>query len=295
MEEKIIDPVEEQYAKIQAAKKFENQSKRKVEFDVKNYLNVKLTSKEIEKKLTIRILKSPDAKTPFTEVQMHYLPSAKRSYVCAKLTNGLPESVDKNCPFCDIKDEAKEQQKGANEVTWNKLKEIYKQNGTILNYVVKVIDRDDQDFGVKFWKFTQATYETIVDIYKNNKADGINIFDKYEGKDLIVTIKKKDGNSKITNISAANKQSKLADTEDEINSLITDDKVWTDVYGIKPYEYLELVIDEKVPFFDKTINKWVEKKEKVNDNTDENYEEEYNSSEDNGSENEPEQGDDLPF
>ena len=39
MENVILDPIEEQYARIQASKKSEAQ-KRKVEYDVKNYLNV---------------------------------------------------------------------------------------------------------------------------------------------------------------------------------------------------------------------------------------------------------------
>ena len=54
MENVILDPIEEQYARIQASKKSETQ-KRKVEYDVKNYLNVKLSGSESEKKITIRI------------------------------------------------------------------------------------------------------------------------------------------------------------------------------------------------------------------------------------------------
>ena len=88
-------------------------------------------------------------------------------------------------------------------------------------------------------------------------------------------MKKIGGKTKITNISAKNKQTPLAKTEEESNKLITNDKLWSDVYGVKPYEYLELVIDGKVPFFDKTTMQWVEKKEKVEDTTDEETENEY--------------------
>jgi len=294
--ENYQDPIEEQFNRIQASKRQETQ-KKKVEYDTKNYLDVKLTAKETEKKITIRMVNlTPDAKTPFAEVHTHYLPSVKKSFVCAKQTDNLPEGVEKSCPFCDIRDEAKEQQKGANDVTWEKLKKVYKENGSMLNYVARVIDRGDEEHGIKFWKFSQAAYEFIIDAYRNNKADNIDIFDKHEGKDLIITIKKKEGKSKITSISAANKQTPLASSEDAINNIMTDDKVWTDVYGIKPYEYLEIVINGGTPFFDKASMKWVEKKEKE-ETAEDNSEEEYLNSqvEEDATTTSESSSDDLPF
>lgn len=291
--EKFVDPIEEQYARIKASKKQESQ-KKKVEFDEKNYLDVKLSGKETEKKITVRILKlTPDAVTPFAEVHMHYLPSVKKSYVCAKQTENLPEGTDRNCPFCDIRDQAKAEQKGADQQTWDKLKEIYKQNGSMLNYIVRVVDRSDEDFGIKFWKISQATYETIYDIYTNFKQEGIDIFDPKTGYDLVVTIKKKDNKSKITNISAKMTQTPLANTQERINELITDEKVWTDVYGVKPFEYLEIMINGGTPFFDKTTMKWVEKKEKeIISDEDEESGEVDDSNDTNSS---YEDKDDLPF
>ncbi len=274
--ENYVDPIEEQFNQIQASKKRQESKKRKVEYDVKNYLSTKLTASETEKKLTIRILNlSPDSETPFEPIHMHYLASENKSFVCTKQTVSVPENTNKNCPFCDIKDEAEKAQKGADKALWEKLKDIYKANGSILNYVVRVVDRDDQEFGIKFWKFSEPVYKMIYNIYKDNKEDEINIFDYLNGKDLTVTIEKIGGKTKITNISAKNKQTPLAKTEEESNKLITNDKLWSDVYGVKPYEYLELVIDGKVPFFDKTTMQWVEKKEKVEDTTDEETENEY--------------------
>lgn len=299
--ENYYDPIEEQFNNIQASKK--NQSvtkKKKVEFDVKNYLNVKLSSNETEKEITVRILKlTPDLDTDeplFKLVHMHFLPSANRSYVCTKQTTNLSEGVDKNCPFCDIRDEAKDAQKGASTAEWNKLKEVYKQNGSMLNYIVRVVDRDDENFGVKFWKFSEPVYKMIKSIWKNNKSDDIDIFDYENGKDLVITIEKsKDGKSKITNVAAKNKQTPLANTKERINELETDEKVWTDVYGIKPYEYLEILINGGEPFYDKTIGKWVEKKEKEEDATDEEYEDNYHTESGSGEEEHGEYEEDLPF
>lgn len=299
--EQNYDPIEEQYNRLQDERKKETQNKKKVDFNVKNYLNTKLKDGELRKTLTVRIL-NPNTKTeqkpetPFSVIHTHYLPSSGKTYVCAKKTNGIPSNIEKKCPFCDIREEASEQQKEAkekkNQALWDKLKEIYKQNDTTINYVVRVIDRDDQEFGVKFWKMSQSTYETIIDIYKNNKVDDINIFDEHEGKDLIVTIKKQEGKNKVSSIMPANKQTPIAKTDDEINKLMSDTKGWSDVYGVKPYEYLELIIDGKIPFFDKTAMKWVEKKEVEKDEESQNEDvedsnEEYSSSQ--------EDGEGLPF
>lgn len=288
--ENYVDPIEEQFKRIQTSKKQESQ-KKKVPFDVKNYLNVKLTSKENEKNLTIRILKlTPDAETPFAEVHTHYLPSAKKAYICTKLTENLPAHVDNNCPFCDIRDEAHLQQKGADQATWDKFKEIYKQNAAMLNYVVRVVDRDDEEFGIKFWKISEPVYKMIYRIYQANKADGIDIFDYENGKDLTVTIERTLGKTKVTSVTAKNKLTPLAESQEVMNKLITDDKAWSDVYGIKPYEYLEIMIKGGTPFFDKTSKKWVEKTEETE--KDENFENQYLETE--GVENN-ETPDDLPF
>lgn len=300
MENQELDPIEAQFRKIQQSRKNETQ-KKKVEYDVKNYLSVKLSGKEVTKKLTIRILNlTPDSNTPFAEVHQHYLPSAKKSYICAKQTENLPESVDKVCPFCDIRDQAKIEQKGADQATWEKLKDIYKQNGSMVGYIVRLIDRDDESFGIKFWKFSEPVYKMIYNIYEDNKSDGINIFDYENGKDLTITIEKSNGKSKVTNVSAKNKLTPLTNSEDAANKLITDEKVWTDVYGIKPYDYLELMINDKTPFYDKTISKWVAKRESE-ESTETNFEGQYVHSSEETEETEehsvPNQteSDDLPF
>lgn len=298
------DPIGKQFKSIQNSKKQDVIKKRKVEFDIKNYLNVKLSSKETEKKVIIRVLRLTqdlDTDEPLIKpVYVHYLPSTKKTYICTKQTENLPEGTDKNCPFCDIKDEAKEAQKGASTEEWNKLKEVYKQNGTNLNYIVRVVDRNDEDFGIKFWKFTEPVYKMIKTIYDDNMADDINIFDYENGKDIVVTIEKtKEGKSKITSVTAKNKITPLASTTERINELSSDDKVWNDVYGIKTYDYLEICINGGEPFFDKVSGKWVEKQETkvAKDTTEEDNEDSYHEITSDEMENNSDMGetDDLPF
>lgn len=258
---KVIDPIVEQFNSIQASKN-SNKEVKTVKYDKKNYLDVKLPDGVNEKTLTVRLISlAPETETPFREVYMHYLPSAKRSYVCTKKTKKLPEGTNLECPFCDLEQEARTAQKGASDILWEKYKKVVVANMAQLNFVGRVVDRDDEGFGTKFWKFNQANYESIIDIYKNFMKHQINIFDEQNGRDLLITIKRKEGKCKITNISADVVSSPIAKTEEEILKFKNDPKKWNDVYVVKPYEYLSLIIDNKTPWFDNVNKKWVDKAE----------------------------------
>ena len=51
-------------------------------------------------------------------------------------------------------------------------------------------------------------------------------------------------------------------TDEELKEKWIDDtKVWSDVFVAKPYEYMQLIIDKKVPWFDRSEGKWVAKKD----------------------------------
>ena len=42
---------------------------------------------------------------------------------------------------------------------------------------------------------------------------------------------------------------------------MTDQKKWSDVYTIKSFEYLSVIISGGEPWFDKPSNKWIDKKD----------------------------------
>ena len=46
---------------------------------------------------------------------------------------------------------------------------------------------------------------------------------------------------------------------------MNDEKKWSDVFTIKPYDYLSIVLDGEIPFFDKNEQKWVVKEKKSDD------------------------------
>ena len=82
--------------------------------------------------------------------------------------------------------------------------------------------------------------------------------DIYEGKDLVVTIT--NGTSAPT-ITDDSERSPLSDNAEQMKAWIFDTKKWQDVFTCKTYEYLKLVSELRVPWFDKANNVWVDKKE----------------------------------
>ena len=48
---------------------------------------------------------------------------------------------------------------------------------------------------------------------------------------------------------------------DELNAWVNDSKKWSDVFAVKPYDYLKIILDGQVPFYDKNMQRWVTKVE----------------------------------
>jgi hypothetical protein len=116
-------------------------------------------------------------------------------------------------------------------------------------------------------------------LYKIRKQESVeatgepyNIFDTDNGKDIIITLTVGvDGKTSI-GITDAGFSTPLSKDEKQVEEWIADEKTWRDVYSSKSYDYLELIADGKIPFYDKDNNKWVakiEKKEVISEDTDE--------------------------
>jgi hypothetical protein len=52
----------------------------------------------------------------------------------------------------------------------------------------------------------------------------------------------------------------------KIEQWVNDTKKWSDVFAVKPYDYLSIVLDGEIPFFDKNEKKWVVKENKSESN-----------------------------
>ena len=86
----------------------------------------------------------------------------------------------------------------------------------------------------------------------------LNILDIYNGRDLNVTIT--EGNA-APQILDASLSTPLSRDEEQMRKWIYDEKKWQDVFSTKPYEYLSLISQMKVPWYDREQGKWVDKEE----------------------------------
>jgi hypothetical protein len=219
--------------------------------------------------------------------------SGWKSYVCLKHTEDIDhDEFGYDCPFCEMNriayEKMKEAEKEGDDVERERWKKTSLDNKEKEWCVVRCIERGAEDDGPKFWKFTvrddgKDPKSLIKALYKMRKQESIdeakeendgelpedfvpeNILDLETGRDLKVTITRvfdKDGKpTKKTSISIVDygKNRPISKDEDEVNDWISDTKVWSDVFVAKPYEYLSIVLDGEVPFFDKQNKKWVSK------------------------------------
>ena len=95
------------------------------------------------------------------------------------------------------------------------------------------------------------------------KGNKYSIFDLENGMDLIVTLTRT--NDGKTNIQVIDDGSPSPLTEDRELGIkwINDSKKWYEVYTVKPYEYMSIVIQGGVPVYDKEKGHFVDKNERI--------------------------------
>lgn len=219
--------------------------------------------------------------------------SGWKSYVCLEKTAGeFNETLGHKCPFCELNrsayNKSVELTKKAEEATDSDEKAALLQQAktykdiSIANIankvgIIRCIERGKEDEGPKFWKFNLKLDETdpenlIRELYKTRKEECIdegipveNILDIDEGYDLKVKIKAvNDSTGKRTNktsikIERYGNLKPLTTDEEKKEKWLNDKKVWSDVFVAKPYEYLEVIIDGEIPWFDRKTGKWIPK------------------------------------
>jgi hypothetical protein len=129
-------------------------------------------------------------------------------------------------------------------------------------YIVKVIDRDHESDGVKFWRFKHnakgdGVIDKIFPIFRN-KGD---ITDSTKGRDLILTLSlTKSGTGKeytVINSVLNDDASPLHTDENIAKAWLEDTLTWADVYSKKGEDYLDMVAKGEVPRWDSNQNKFV--------------------------------------
>ena len=199
----------------------------------------------------VRILPTKDGSSPFKEVWYHEIQVAgkwQKFYDPGKNDN-------ERSPLNEVYEELMSTGKETD-------KELARQYRSRKFYIVKVIDRDKEHEGVKFWRFkhnfkNDGILDKIIPIWRQ-KGD---ITDSEKGRDLIIQlVKSKAPNGKeYTSIQTIMHDDPTPLHEDAETSKLwlTDELSWEDVYSKKPVEYLEAIARGEVPRWDGELGKYI--------------------------------------
>ncbi len=227
-----------------------NSNKVSQEDRMKKYFTTVLPKGARSGEKRIRILPSSNGGSPFVEVYFHEV-QVDGNWV--KLYD--PKQEGKRSPLNEVYE-------GLMMTGVESDKVLARQYRSRKFYIVKVIDRENEKDGVKFWRFKHNTknegvLDKIFPLFKN-KGD---ITDAEKGRDLIINLNlTKAGNGReyttITSIIPED-QTPLHEQKDIADSWLNDDLTWSDVYSKKPEDYLEMIAKGEVPKWDSATSKWV--------------------------------------
>lgn len=264
------------------------QTQRKSDFDAKNYLNTQLEDGENEKTIKIRILpvSSEDGnfriavKTHNLKVSQRIAKSGFKSFLCLNDPQVPNYNSTIKCPICEKANYYFDEARKCRETDAVKSKNLFKKACSLQSkttYIVRVIERGKENEGVKFWRFNENSqgkgiYDALIALYRQRKEDmkeaGIenyNIFDLDNGRDIVLSLKRtvrKDGVEGIaTQITDHSINKPLTTDIEQGNAWINDVKKWYNAYVAKSHEYLAIVADDLIPYFDRNQEKWVGKTE----------------------------------
>ena len=199
----------------------------------------------------IRILPTPDGSSPFKEVWYHEV------QVDGKWTKLYdPGKNDgERSPLTEVYEELMSTGKDSD-------KELARQYRPRKFYIVKVIDRENEDHGPKFWRFKdnykqEGILDKIIPIWKQ-KGD---VTDANEGRDLIVDLSKAKTPSGIeytvVKTIMYDDPAPIHSDKAQMKEWVEDELTWKDVYAQKPVEYLEAIARGETPVWDTELKKYV--------------------------------------
>jgi len=243
-----FEAVQAQYEKNKNAasgNKFANQDER-----MKKYFTTILPQGKTSGEKRIRILPSTDGGSPFVEVYFHEV-QVDGKWV--KLWD--PKQEGKRSPLNEVKESLEATGREEDSL----LARSYRARKF---YIVKVIDREHEADGPKFWRFKHnSKQEGILDkIFPIFRSKG-DITDPEKGRDLILnlTLAKSNNGKDYTTINSIIQEdpSVLHANKETATSWLEDPLVWSDVYAKKTEEYLEMVANGETPKWDSENKKWV--------------------------------------
>jgi hypothetical protein len=227
-----------------------NANKVSQEDRMKKYFTTVLPKGSKGEERRIRILPTKDGSSPFVEVYFHEV-QVDGKWV--KLYD--PKQEGKRSPLNEVYDSL--MQTGVDSD-----RELARNYRSRKFYIVKVIDRDHENDGVKFWRFKHnakgdGVIDKIFPIFRN-KGD---ITDPEKGRDMILslTLTKAGTGKEYTTINSVIPEDAGPLHEDAAvaKTWADDELTWSDVYSKKGEDYLEMVANGEVPRWDSNQNKWV--------------------------------------
>mgnify|MGYP003133493774 FL=1 len=224
---------------------------------LKKYFATFLPKGEKEGESSIRILPTADGTSPFKEVWFHEVQIQGR---WQKLMDPGKNSDGSNSGERSPLNEVEE----ALRLTGNQQdKDLARQYRSRKFYIVKVIDRNNEQDGVKFWRFKHnyrgdGIMDKLIPIFQK-RGDVTN---PTEGRDLTLILKAvptPSGNGTYTSVSMvmAEDPSPLHTDENTSKEWLGNVETYKDVYSQKPVEYLEAISKGEVPEWDSNLKKYV--------------------------------------
>lgn len=243
------DSLQSMLAQYETNNKPKFEKKEKV-YDLKNYFNTFIKEGVKSGTKQVRILPTANGTSPFVEMYGHkaQVDGAWKTLPCLKREKNEP------CPFC----EAREALLATGE---EKDKELAKKYGARMMYIVKVIDRNAENEGVKFWRFNhdyrkEGIYDKIIGVLNAIKKD---VTDPQTGRDLLLTINRNQNNVPVISAVASLDPTPLSNDTEQVKTWLADTRKWEDVYSVRGYDYMEIIVKGGVPMWDKDAKKFVDK------------------------------------
>ena len=199
----------------------------------------------------VRILPTPDGSSPFKEVWYHEVQIDGK---WTKLYDPGKNDGERS-PLTEVYEELISTGKESD-------KDLARQYRPRKFYIVKLIDRDNEDHGPKFWRFKdnykqEGILDKIIPIWK---AKG-DVTDASEGRDLIIELSKaktpKGIEYTVVQTVMYDDPGTIHEDASQMKEWMENDLTWNDVYAQKPIEYLDAIARGETPVWNSDLKKFV--------------------------------------